>query len=56
LQIFTPDSRQSIAIENLSGAPDCFNNGMGLVLLAPNSSKTFSVIYQVRINEKANLL
>lgn len=30
LQIYTPPHRKSIAIENLSGAPNCFNNGMGL--------------------------
>ena len=30
LQIYTPPHRKSIALENLSGAPDCFNNKMGL--------------------------
>ncbi|HLI93745.1 MAG TPA: aldose 1-epimerase, partial [Puia sp.] len=30
LQIYTPPHRTSIAVENLSGTPDCFNNQMGL--------------------------
>lgn len=49
LQIYTPDHRKSIAIENLSGAPDCFNNGMGLILLAPRHSATFNVWYQLSV-------
>jgi aldose 1-epimerase len=42
LQIYTPPSRQSIAIENLSGAPDCFNNRMGLILAEPGEQLTFT--------------
>lgn len=49
LQIYTPDHRKSIAIENLSGAPDCFNNGMGLMLLPPRRSETFQVWYQLSV-------
>jgi aldose 1-epimerase len=49
LQIYTPPGRKSIAIENLSGAPDCFNNAMGLVLLPPGHSKTFTVYYKTNI-------
>jgi aldose 1-epimerase len=49
LQIYTPDHRKSIAIENLSGAPDCFNNGMGLLLLEPRHSATFNVRYRVSV-------
>jgi aldose 1-epimerase len=49
LQIFTPDHRKSIAIENLSGAPDCFNNGMVLMLLPPRRSETFQVWYQLSV-------
>jgi aldose 1-epimerase len=49
LQIYTPDHRKSIAIENLSGAPDCFNNGMGLMLLPPRRSETFHVWYQLSV-------
>lgn len=41
LQFYTPDHRQSIAIENLSAAPDAFNNGMGLKILLPQQSAVF---------------
>jgi aldose 1-epimerase len=47
LQIYIPPQRTSIAIENLSGAPDNFNNGMGLILLPPDEEKTFSTSYSV---------
>ena len=49
LQIYTPPERTSIAIENLSGAPDCFNNKMGLTLLPPGHSQIFTVRYKVGI-------
>ena len=49
LQLYTPDDRDSIAIENLSGAPDCFNNNMGLVLLQPGRSQIFTVRYKVGV-------
>lgn len=45
LQIYTPEHRKSIAIENLSGAPDAFNNGMGLRVLQPAESATFTTKY-----------
>jgi len=51
LQIYTPSHRKSIAIENLSGAPDCFNNGMGLLMLPPRRSQTFTVWYQAGVAE-----
>ncbi|HUR11490.1 MAG TPA: aldose 1-epimerase [Flavitalea sp.] len=47
LQIYTPDHRRSIALENLSGAPNCFNNGMGLILLEPGDSAKFAVSYEI---------
>jgi aldose 1-epimerase len=47
LQIYTPPARTSIAVENLSGAPDCFNNRMGLILLPPGHSQIFTVRYKV---------
>ncbi len=47
LQVYTPNDRQSIAIENLSGAPDCFNNGIGLRLIEPNTSAIFTTSYFV---------
>jgi aldose 1-epimerase len=49
LQIFTPPGRQSVAIENLSAAPDSFNNHMGLTLLSPGHSQTFTVNYKVGV-------
>jgi aldose 1-epimerase len=50
LQIYTPPTRDSIAVENLSGAPDCFNNKMGLVLLQPAHSQIFTVRYKVSVD------
>ncbi len=47
LQIYTPPDRKTIAIENLSSAPDSFNNGMGLILLEPDHLQSFSVLYQL---------
>jgi aldose 1-epimerase len=49
LQIYTPATRQSIAVENLSGAPDCFNNKMGLSLLQPGHSQIFTARYKVSV-------
>ncbi len=47
LQIYTPPHRESIAIENLSAAPDAFNNKMGLLMLPPRHTQTFTVHYQL---------
>ena len=47
LQIYTPPHRHSIAIENLSGAPDAFNNGMGLILLKPGEKTSFRTRYKI---------
>ena len=49
LQIFTPDHRENIAIENLSAAPDAFNNKMGLLLLEPNTAYHFTTSYQIAL-------
>jgi aldose 1-epimerase len=48
LQIYTPPHRKSIAIENLSSAPDAFNNKMGLLLLEPNKKYSFTTTYAVQ--------
>ena len=48
LQIYTPDHRKSIAIENLSGAPDAFNNGIGLLVLSPGEAAVFSTKFIIR--------
>ena len=45
LQVYTPPHRNSIALENISGAPDCFNNKMGLEMLEPGQELTFSTQY-----------
>ncbi|GAA0541649.1 aldose 1-epimerase [Chitinophaga japonensis] len=49
LQVYTPPERRSIAIEHLSGAPNAFNNGMGLLQLAPGEEETFTARIQVRL-------
>lgn len=49
LQIYTPDHRQSIAIENLSSAPDGFNNGMGLKVLAAGEEAQFVTAYKISL-------
>jgi aldose 1-epimerase len=48
IQVYTPDHRKSIAIENLSGAPDAFNNGIGLIALAAGKEVIFSTSYSIR--------
>ncbi|PWU02015.1 MAG: aldose 1-epimerase [Bacteroidetes bacterium] len=47
LQVYTPPHRNSIALENISGAPDCFNNKMGLEMLEPGQELTFSTQYKI---------
>jgi aldose 1-epimerase len=47
LQIFTPNHRKSIAIENLSAAPDALNNGIGLKVLEPRQSVSFTTKFVI---------
>ena len=47
LQIYTPPGRNSIAIENLSAIPDAFNNGIGLITLAPQTKQVFTTTYKI---------
>lgn len=47
LQIYTPPHRNSIAIENLSAAPDAFNNKMGLITLQPGENIIFTTTYKI---------
>ncbi|TAD92354.1 MAG: aldose 1-epimerase [Bacteroidetes bacterium] len=49
LQVYTPPHRQSIAIENLSSAPNAFNNGMGLMVLDPQASSSFEATYLLEV-------
>jgi aldose 1-epimerase len=51
LQIYTPPHRKSIAIENLTSAPDSFNNGIGLLIIEPNHTLEFSTTYILTANE-----
>jgi aldose 1-epimerase len=46
LQLYIPPDRKSIAIENISGAPNCFNNKMGLLMMKPQESIVFKTNYQ----------
>lgn len=47
LQVYTPPHRNSIAVENLSSAPDAFNNGIGLIMAKPGESYNFITSYQL---------
>lgn len=47
LQVYTPPDRNSIAIENLSGAPDAFNNKMGLIILNAGEKTRFKTVLHV---------
>ncbi len=49
LQIYTPPHRRNIAIENISGTPDAFNNGMGFITLEPGESALFKTAYKITI-------
>lgn len=49
LQLYTPPHRTSIAIENLSAAPDAFNNKIGLKILQPSAEITFKTSYTATI-------
>lgn len=49
MQFYTPDDRKKIAIENLSSAPDAFNNKMGLQILEPQNTINFSTSYSAAI-------
>ncbi|MFT4023706.1 MAG: hypothetical protein QM664_07985 [Flavihumibacter sp.] len=53
LQLYIPPHRRSIAIENLSAAPNAFNNGIGLISLAPGASCAFTVYYRINTGETA---
>lgn len=49
LQLYIPPHRNSIAIENLSAAPDAFNNKMGLVMLQPGQSTSYKTTFKIII-------
>jgi len=47
LQVYTPPHRNSIALENLSAAPDAFNNKMGLITLQPGENINFTTTFKI---------
>ena len=47
LQIYTPPHRNSIAIENLSGPPDGFNNGISLKVLKSGETTAFKTSFKI---------
>jgi len=47
LQIFIPPERDRIAIEFLSGAPDAFNNLLGLQIIYPGEKMEFLCSYEI---------
>jgi aldose 1-epimerase len=47
LQLYTAPNRKSIAIENLTAAPNCFNNKMGLHIMQPQEVWTLETSYQL---------
>jgi aldose 1-epimerase len=47
LQVYTPDHRNSIAIENLSAVPDAFNNKIGLTILNAGESVSFETSFSI---------
>ena len=49
LLVYIPPDRKSIALENLSAAPNCFNNGIGLMVMQPGESQTFITRYKLSI-------
>jgi aldose 1-epimerase len=49
LQVYTPPHRQSIAVENLSGVPDGFNNGMGVKTLEAGEQAAFTAMYKISL-------
>nr|WP_294996247.1 aldose 1-epimerase [uncultured Sediminibacterium sp.] len=49
LQVYTPPHRKSIAIENLTAAPDAFNNKIGLKYLQPGESINCTTGYRITL-------
>ena len=47
IQVFIPDHRENVALECVSGVPDCFNSGKGLMLLQPKEKYSFCTVYHL---------
>jgi aldose 1-epimerase len=50
IQIFTPHTRDCIALEPMTCAPNAFNNRMGLLQLKPKDSYTYSIMLNFTTN------
>lgn len=49
LQVYIPSHRKSIAIENLTAAPDAFNNNIGLRHLQPGETVACTTGYRIEL-------
>lgn len=49
LQVYTPEHRNSIAVENLSSVPDAFNNLIGLQVFNAGESISYTTSFQASI-------
>jgi aldose 1-epimerase len=55
LQIYTPEHRQSIALEPMTCVTDALNNGVGLEALDPGESYQWSIEMKVILNKEAGI-
>ena len=53
IQIYTPPSRDSIAIEPMTAEPNALNHGRGLIVIPPGEERTFT--YGFRFHEKQGI-
>lgn len=51
--VYTPPSRDCIAIEPMTCAPDAFNNNHGIIMLSKN--KSISIKFSIQLNPHPNL-
>jgi len=51
VQLFTPNSRNCIAIEPMNCIPDVFNNGEGLSELSPGDNFNYKINLTIKIND-----
>lgn len=54
-QLFTPDHRKSLAIEPMTATIDAFNNGEGLLELAPKENYIWTVHTQIKTSNEKNM-
>ena len=53
IQIYTPPSRESIAIEPMTAEPDALNHHRGLIVIPPGEERTFT--FGFRFHEKTGI-